>query len=67
MNEQTVKKRWFHGRRTLAIILAVAICVKAILAGTFAWNAISQKALNEAMDINANPGGRLHDDLVASL
>jgi hypothetical protein len=62
MNEQTARKRWSHGRRTLAIIVAVAICVTAILAGTFAWNAISQIALNENMDTNTNPGGRLHDD-----
>ncbi len=42
---------------------AVAVGSAAILAlgGTFAWQSISQEALNEAMD-TINPGGRLHDD-----
>ena len=40
----------------LAIVMAAAIA----LSGTFAWQSISQNALNEAM--GANPGGRLHDD-----
>ena len=42
---------------------AVAVGTAAVLAlgGTFAWQSISQEALNEAMD-TINPGGRLHDD-----
>ncbi|MDR0308863.1 MAG: hypothetical protein LBH87_02935 [Coriobacteriales bacterium] len=63
MNEQTAtKRRWFQGRRTLAIILAIAVCLTALLAGTFAWSAISQMALNENVENDVTPGGRLHDD-----
>ena len=42
---------------------AVEVGTAAVLAlgGTFAWQSISQEALNEAMD-TINPGGRLHDD-----
>lgn len=32
-----------------------------MLSGTYAWQSISQMALNETMD-TVNPGGRLHDD-----
>jgi hypothetical protein len=46
----------------LAIILAIAICMTALLAGTFAWTAISQMALNENVENDITPGGRLHDD-----
>lgn len=41
----------------IAIVLALAIS----LSGTFAWQSISQQALNEAK-APKNPGGRLHDD-----
>ena len=41
----------------LAVLSAAAIA----LAGTFAWQSISQTALNEATEV-INPGGRLHDD-----
>ncbi len=41
--------------------IAVAIAAVLLLGGTFAWQSISQKALNEASD-DINPGGRLHDD-----
>ena len=40
---------------------AVAIAAALLLSGTFAWQSISQTALNEASDV-VNPGGRLHDD-----
>ena len=48
-------------------VSAVAIGSAAILAlgGTFAWQSISQTALNEAM-ATINPGGRLHDDFNGS-
>ncbi|MDR0308783.1 MAG: hypothetical protein LBH87_02510, partial [Coriobacteriales bacterium] len=62
MNEQTVKRRWLHSRRSLAVVVAIAICITAILAGTFAWSAISQMALNENVENDITPGGRLHDD-----
>ena len=42
---------------SLAIVMAAAIA----LSGTFAWQSISQQALNEARGF-VNPGGRLHDD-----
>lgn len=42
-------------------IIAVALAVAAIFGGTFAWQSISQEALNEVTGI-VNPGGRLHDD-----
>ena len=40
---------------------AVALAAVIALGGTFAWQSISQTALNETMD-TINPGGRLHDD-----
>ncbi len=42
-------------------IAAVATAAVLLLGGTFAWQSISQTALNEASDV-INPGGRLHDD-----
>ena len=42
-------------------IIAVALAAVIGLSGTFAWQSISQQALNEAKGIS-NPGGRLHDD-----
>lgn len=44
---------------------AVAVAAVIALGGTFAWQSISQTALNEAMD-TINPGGRLHDDFNGS-
>lgn len=40
---------------------AVGIAAVIALGGTFAWQSISQTALNETMK-TINPGGRLHDD-----
>ena len=42
-------------------VAAVAAAAVLLLGGTFAWQSISQTALNEASDV-INPGGRLHDD-----
>ncbi|HJD24576.1 MAG TPA: hypothetical protein H9694_10620 [Firmicutes bacterium] len=44
-------------------VSAIAVGSAAVIAlgGTFAWQSISQTALNEAM-ATINPGGRLHDD-----
>lgn len=48
-------------KKTLAAISAVALALVIALGGTFAWQSISQTALNEAA-ATLNPGGRLHDD-----
>lgn len=42
-------------------VVAVATAAALLLGGTFAWQSISQTALNET-DATINPGGRLHDD-----
>ncbi len=48
-------------KKLTSSIIAVALCVILLLTGNFAWQAISQTALNEAAGA-VNPGGRLHDD-----
>lgn len=48
-------------KKTLTAIGAVAMAAVIGLGGTFAWQSISQQALNEVADV-VNPGGRLHDD-----
>ena len=48
-------------KKTLAAVGAVILAAVIILGGTFAWQSISQTALNEAA-ATLNPGGRLHDD-----
>ncbi len=48
-------------KKLTSSIIAVALCVILLLTGTFAWQSISQTALNEAAGA-VNPGGRLHDD-----
>lgn len=48
-------------KKTLTAVGAVAMAAAVGLGGTFAWQSISQQALNEAAAI-VNPGGRLHDD-----
>ena len=49
-------------RKKLTVTLAAVISAAVVLlSGTFAWQSISQTALNEASDV-INPGGRLHDD-----
>lgn len=45
--------------------IAIAIAAVLLLGGTFAWQSISQTALNEASG-TVNPGGRLHDDFDGS-
>ena len=40
---------------------ALALAGLMLFGGTYAWQSISQTALNEASDV-INPGGRLHDD-----
>ena len=48
-------------KRIATSVAAVATAAALLLGGTFAWQSISQTALNEASDV-INPGGRLHDD-----
>ena len=48
-------------KKIAASIGAVGMAAVIALGGTFAWQSISQQALNEAAAI-VNPGGRLHDD-----
>ena len=48
-------------KKAATTVVAVATAAALLLGGTFAWQSISQTALNEASDI-INPGGRLHDD-----
>ena len=50
-------------RKTIVLILAIVVSVAILLSGTFAWQSISQVALNE-ISASVNPGGRLHDDFV---
>ncbi|MBQ4650035.1 MAG: InlB B-repeat-containing protein [Firmicutes bacterium] len=48
-------------KKITTAVTAVTLAVALALGGTFAWQSISQTALNEASDV-INPGGRLHDD-----
>jgi len=48
-------------KKVTTAVVAVATAAALMLGGTFAWQSISQTALNEASDV-INPGGRLHDD-----
>ena len=52
-------------KKTLTAAGAVAMAAVIALGGTFAWQSISQQALNEAAAV-LNPGGRLHDDFNGS-
>jgi len=58
----TTRTRWWNKKRIISAVLAVALLLGIFTAGTFAWNAISMNALNEAKADNILPGGRLHDD-----
>lgn len=48
-------------RKLVATGVATATTAALLLTGTYAWQSISQQALNAASD-SINPGGRLHDD-----
>lgn len=54
---ETKKKK----RKLLSAVVAVGVSAVILLTGTFAWQSISQMALNETQDA-VNPGARLHDD-----
>ncbi len=58
-----MSKTFVTKRKTFTAIIAVGVAVVLLLAGTFAWQSISQTALNEVSAV-VNPGGRLHDDFV---
>ena len=47
--------------KLISAITAVSVSAAILLTGTFAWQSISQQALNETMNA-VNPGARLHDD-----
>ena len=47
--------------KLVSAITAVSVAAAILLTGTFAWQSISQQALNETMNA-VNPGARLHDD-----
>ena len=48
-------------RKIGSIFTATLVACALFLTGTFAWQSISQEALNEKAG-DSNPGGRLHDD-----
>ena len=48
-------------RKVISAVAAVAVSAAILLTGTFAWQSISQTALNEKTG-TVNPGARLHDD-----
>ena len=50
---KTTKKR--------SIIVTVFLALLLLISGTFAWTALSQRALNEAGG-SGEAGGRIHDD-----
>ena len=48
-------------RKAVTAVAAVATAAVIALSGTFAWQSISQRAINETAG-SVNPGARLHDD-----
>lgn len=48
-------------KKQMTAVLAVLVAATVLLAGTYAWSSISQKAINRVSGV-LNPGGRLHDD-----
>ena len=53
-------------RKVTSAVTAVVAAAVILLTGTFAWQSISQTALNETTVTYVNPGGRLHDDFNGS-
>ncbi|OEH81308.1 hypothetical protein [Enterococcus rivorum] len=49
-------------KKNRGIMITGIIAAMMLIAGTFAWTAFSQRALNENEGKNANMGGRIHDD-----
>ena len=52
-------------KKTAATVTAAAVAAALLLGGTYAWQSISQEAVNVAAG-EVNPGGRLHDDFNGS-
>ncbi len=50
-----------NNKKKLTSVIALTVAGTLLLGGTFAWQSISQVALNEKSE-TCNPGGRLHDD-----
>lgn len=50
-------------KKVVTSVAAVGTAAMILFGGTFAWQSISQTALNE-VSATVNPGGRLHDDFV---
>ena len=48
-------------RKSFTVSMAALLCTVLTLSGTFAWQSISQQAVNENQ-AKLNPGARLHDD-----
>lgn len=58
-----MKRKFMSKNKVVTSVVAVVAAVGLLLGGTFAWQSISQTALNEIAS-TVNPGGRLHDDFV---
>lgn len=58
-----MSKKFMTKHKTITAGVAVSLSAVILLGGTFAWQSISQEALNEVSAI-VNPGGRLHDDFI---
>ena len=52
-------------KKTAATVTAATVAAALLLSGTYAWQSISQEAVNVAAG-EVNPGGRLHDDFNGS-
>ena len=48
-------------KKVTAAVSAAVLAAATLLGGTFAWQSVSQKAINETVR-EVNPGARLHDD-----
>ena len=57
------RKKIQDKKKVLFSFLALALIAAILMTGTFAWQSISQEALNEIGENGLNVGGRLHDDL----
>lgn len=58
-----MSKKFISKHKIITSGVAIALSAVILLGGTFAWQSISQEALNEVSAV-VNPGGRLHDDFV---
>ena len=48
--------------KKISAVIAIILVFAMLLTGTFAWQSISQQALNQAIVLPPQAGGRLHDD-----